>query len=82
MRVSGKMSYTLVRESMKKAINSIGLEEEKYGVHSLRSGGTTAAANTGVEERAFKQHGRWQSECAKDGYIRIQLSTVCQSPRT
>ena len=51
LRSSGKISYTLVRESVKKALNSIGLEDDKYyRVHSVRSGGATAAANAGMEE--------------------------------
>ena len=40
----------------------------KIAVHSLRSGGATAAANAGVKDRMFKRHGRWVSENAKDGY--------------
>ena len=35
----------------------------------LRSGGATMAANAGVEEHAFKRHGQWRSERAKDGYV-------------
>ena len=74
MRSSGKMSCTLVRESVKKALNSIGLEDDKYyRVHSVRSGDATAAANAGMEKRAFKPHGRWQSECAKDGYVKYTI---------
>ena len=30
-----------------------------------------AAANAGVQDRwFFKRHGRWKSECAKDGYVK------------
>ncbi|WAQ97973.1 hypothetical protein MAR_022346, partial [Mya arenaria] len=45
----------------------------KYGFHSLRSGGATAAANKGVKDRMFKRHGRWASEKAKDGYVKDSL---------
>ena len=43
------------------------------GTHSLRSGGATAAANTGV--RLFKRHGRLASESAKVGYVQDSLSS-------
>ena len=44
-----------------------------YGVHSLQAGGATAAANAGVPDHAFKRHGHWRSESAKDGYIKDTL---------
>lgn len=39
------------------------------GLHSLRAGGATVAANSSVDESCLKRHGRWKSESAKDGYI-------------
>ena len=45
-----------------------------FGLHSLRSGGASAAAAAGVEDRLFKKHGRWKSENAKDGYIKEALT--------
>ena len=58
---------------MKDAIKGIGLNPEEFGLHSLRSGGATAAANGGIEDRLFKRHGRWRSESAKDGYVKDDL---------
>ena len=46
--------------------------------YSLRSGGATAAANAGVPDRLIKHHGRWKSESAKMGMLRIQLQHCCQ----
>ena len=45
-------------------------------MHSLRSGGATAAANAGVLDRLFKRHGRWRSESAKDGYVKDSVSSL------
>ena len=45
----------------------------QLGLHSLHSAGATAAANSGVQDRLFKRHGRWQSETAKDGYVEDSL---------
>ena len=58
---------------MKEAVPTAGLAPEKYGVHSLRAAGATAAANAVVPDRAFKRHGRWKSENAKDGYVKDTL---------
>ena len=55
-------------------LESIGLDKHKFGVHSLRAGGATAAANAGVPDRLFKRHGRWKSETAKDGYVKDDLA--------
>ena len=40
-----------------------------YGLHSLRSGGTSAAYKSSVPDRLFKVHGRRKSENEKDGYV-------------
>ncbi|XP_065939468.1 uncharacterized protein [Magallana gigas] len=48
--------------------------KKKFGLHSLRSGGATAAAAARVNDRIFKKHGRWKSETAKDSYVRETLS--------
>lgn len=68
------LSYTRTREIILSALEDIGLDKKKFGLHSLRSGGATAAAAAGVNDRIFKKHGRWKSETAKDGYVRETLS--------
>jgi hypothetical protein len=54
---------------LKESLGSIGLKAVDFGLHSLRSGGATAAYSCGVSDRLFKIHGRWKSEQAKDGYV-------------
>ena len=66
----GKMTYSRVREVVREALRRLGEEPDAYGLHSLRAGGASAAANAGVEDRLFKRHGRWRSENAKDGYVK------------
>ena len=46
------------------------VDTAQFGLHSLRAGGASAAANAGVPDRLFKRHGRWRSKAAKDGYIK------------
>ena len=38
-------------------------------LHSVRSGGASAAARSDVNERCIKGHGRWKSDVCKDGYV-------------
>ena len=70
------LSYTTVREFMLSAFEQIGLDKTKFGTHSLRAGGATAAANNEVPDRLFKKHGRWLSEKAKDGYVVEDLKQI------
>ena len=35
---------------------------------SLRSGGASAVAKLGINDRLFKKHGRWKSDKLKDSY--------------
>lgn len=65
-----KMSYTNMRELFLEVLRPHVSDIKKYALHSLRSGGATAAANNGIKDRLFKRHGRWVSENAKDGYIK------------
>ena len=47
----------------------MGFPTQQYGLHNLHSGEAIAASNSGVQDKLFKSHGRWQSETAKDGYV-------------
>ena len=74
----GPISYTRAREVVLGKFKAIGLNEKLFGLHSLRAGGATAAANNGVPDRLFKRHGRWKSELAKDGYVKDKLKERLQ----
>ena len=56
LRRQGSLSYMRERELVKETPRRAGLDPSKYGLHSLRSGGSTVAANAGVPDRAFKWH--------------------------
>ena len=70
------ISYSTARTTVLGLIRSIGLNDKLFGLHSLSSGGATAAARNGVPDRLFKNHGRWKSENVKDGYIRDKLEEI------
>ncbi|VDI52067.1 Hypothetical predicted protein [Mytilus galloprovincialis] len=63
-----KMSYTSAKENIVKRIRIVA-PNLNLCLHSLRSGGATAAAQSDVNERFIKRHGRWKSDTSKDGYI-------------
>ena len=56
------------------ALECIGLDEKKFGLHSLRSGGARAAPVAGIDDRLLKKHGRWKSDKAKDGYVKESIT--------
>ncbi|XP_065904717.1 integrase/recombinase xerD homolog isoform X3 [Dysidea avara] len=78
LRQSGHISYSCVMDLFKKKMSKLGFEAPEFGLHSLRSGGATTAANAGVPDRLFKRHGRWRSENAKDGYIKDSVEKRLQ----
>ena len=75
LRASGSLSYSRMRELFLKKIAELGFDPKQFGLHSLRAGGATAAANAGVPDRLFKRHGRWKSESAKDGYVEDSVAS-------
>ena len=54
------LTYTRTREILLNALEVLGLDKNKFGLHSL-------------SDRLFKKHGRLRSEKAKDGYVRENL---------
>ena len=71
---SGELSYFRLRELLLEKISQLGMDPGQFGMHSLRAGGATAAANAGVPDRLFKRHGHWRSESAKNGYMYVKDS--------
>ena len=72
----GSLSYTHLRELFLHKLSELGFDAKQFGLHSLRSGGATAAVQAGVPDRLFKRHGRWRSESAKDGYIKDSMPAL------
>lgn len=70
------MTYSRARELVGECLRAIGLDSSQYGLHSLRAGGASAAANAGVPDRLFRRHGGWKSEAAKDGYLQESISDL------
>jgi len=77
-----QLSYSRARELVLSAFECIGLSRKDYGLHSLRAGGASAAANANINDRLFKRHGRWKSEKAKDGYIKDNIQSLLSVSRS
>ena len=70
------ISYTRTREVVLHAFSQLGYSTKLFGLHSLRLGGATAAANAGVNDRLIKRHGRWCSDKPNDGYVKDNLEAL------
>ena len=68
------ISYGTIRNSFRRDLKNIGADPSKFGLHSLRSGGATMAANNGISDRVFQRHGRWKSVQAKNIYVDDDLN--------
>ena len=66
------LSDSTVRDLFNRDIAPIceNLEPGSYCLHSLRSGGASAAINNGVSERLIGKHGRWKSGFSRDRYLK------------
>lgn len=67
------LAYSNLRNLFIGVVKPFVKDVKSFCLHSLRSGGATAAANKGIPDRLFKRHGRWASENAKDGYVKDSL---------
>ena len=46
------ISYSTMRQAFRRDLKAIGADPSKFGLHSLRSGGATMAANSGVSRQS------------------------------
>ena len=63
------ISYTRIREIFMENVKRID-NQGTYGLHSLRSGAASAAAQKGVSDRLVSKQGQWLSESARNRYIK------------
>ena len=57
-------------------ISELGLDSNEFGLHSLRSGGASQAARSGVSGRVWRRHGGWRSIPPADGYVGESLENT------
>ena len=59
---TGSLTVDQVRIEVKTLMSSLGLDPARFGAHSLRIGGATAAAAAGVPPSVIRVMGRWNSD--------------------
>jgi hypothetical protein len=74
--VNTAITYSRINELVKQKFKSLNLDCQFYKLHSLRAGGSSAAANSKVPDRAFQRHGRWRTVAVKNSYITESLSDL------
>ena len=67
--------YTTIRELFMEKMGTIRKNHENFGLHSLRSGGASSAAQNGVTDRLISKQGRWASEQGRNRYIKDDIRT-------
>ena len=74
-KIDKPLSYTTVGGHVLELLANIGFDPKEFRLHILRSGGASAAANLGVNDRLFKKHGRWKSDKVKDSYVHEDIES-------
>jgi hypothetical protein len=65
------LSYTHTREIVLAALRPFVSDVSLYGLHSLRSGGASAACNSHVPSFLVSKQGRWKTEKARNAYLKL-----------
>ena len=71
------ISFATMRTTFFKGMEGLWDEahpKSHYSLHSLRSGGASAAANNNVPDRLIGKHGRWKSNKSRNTYIKDSVS--------
>ena len=71
-----KLSYSRGLELVRLLLKCTGLDAQKYGLHSMRSGGASLAAAPGVPDRLIMRQGGWKSVSSKNRHIKESLPSV------
>ena len=70
-----RLLYGRARDILLDRLEKMGLDRTRFGLHNLRSGGTSAASNASVCDRLIMKHGRWANEKSNNLYIHEKLET-------
>lgn len=71
---SRPIPYATLRALFLDKFSAVGLDTAKFGTHSCRAGGATLAANNGVPDKLWMEHGGWRSARAAQGYVKTAHS--------
>ena len=70
------LSYSRAREIFMEQLALIfpDTDVKVFGLHSLRSGGASAAADNDISDLLTCKHGRWSANTSRDRYIKDNKS--------
>jgi hypothetical protein len=67
------VTYGAAYTAFKKLLKMFNFDSSRYGLHSMRAGGTTDAFEHSVPPHIIDLHGRWKSSNSKYAYLRPSL---------
>ena len=70
------MTVRQVRAMVKELMAAVGCDPRRFGAHSLRIGGATAALAAGVDPAVIRCMGRWSSD-VYEIYMRKSREAAC-----
>ena len=82
LRKKGGISYTRARELVLQKLAALGLDPKRFGLHSLRSGGVSAAANASVPTGWLNATAGGTARMPKTDMSRTLWRADCQSLET
>ena len=83
--IKGRMiTVSAVRDTVRAVMGAAGLDPARFGAHSLRIGGATAALAAGVPPALIRLMGRWSSDiyeiyCRMSTQAAVQVGTALSS---
>ena len=75
------LTYSRALELVRDTFRQFGLNPKDYGLHSLHSGGASAAAATEVCEHLIARQGRWKSLSTVRRYIQEPLQNALKASK-
>ena len=68
------ISYNAALGQFREALDEIGMEGKQFGLHSMRTGAVSEAANSGnCDLKDIRRHGRWKSGTMPSYYRKLDL---------
>jgi hypothetical protein len=76
-----RIAYSRALEIFREQISRCELPSKLYGLHSLRSGGTTWAKEKNKANDLVRKHGRWATQSSFDRYVKDSIDSMLSVTR-
>lgn len=71
--LKSSISYSRVREIFRETLVSLDVDPNRFGVHSLKKGGATAAVEAGISGEKLDRHAGWRCDKSKNSYVQYSI---------